>query len=305
MNLIRNASQGHFSLVRPLLLALFVAMLVACDNRSTTGEPLPDVLRIGILPDDSEQALRERHTPLFDYLSQELSLTYKFVIPESYADLLERFTRGEIDLAYFGGLTFVKAQQMTGAIPIVMRDIDTRFTSYLITNKKHAGENLNDFKSKTLSFGSKLSTSGHLMPRHFLTKKIGKPETFFGQILYSGSHDATVKNVKDDIAAIGAVNANILDTMYKNGKITRNDIRIISETPPYPNYVWAVPARINQSGRFKLRNAFLSLLPTNERHAAILQSAGANGFLPASNSEFSPLLEIVKESGLLQTSTDN
>ena len=304
MILKRNTNQRRFSLVLPLLLAFCIAMLIACDNQSTSGEPLPEVLRIGILPDDNEQSLRRRHTPLFDYLSQELSLTYEFVIPESYADLLAQFTEGKIDLAYFGGFTFVKAQQMSGAIPVVMRDIDTRFTSYLITNKKHAGKNVNDFKNMTLSFGSKLSTSGHLMPRYFLTKKIGEPETFFGHILYSGAHDATVKNVKDDIAAIGAVNANILDTMFQNGQITHNDIHIINETPPYPDYVWAVPPRINQSGRLKLRNAFLSLLPTDERHAEILRSAGANGFLPASNSEFTPLLKIAIESGLLQTSTD-
>jgi len=308
LSLIRHICRSLFtpnsSLSRTLLIPFLYAWLTACNQPTANEDQLPDTLKIGLLPDVSEQVLRERHAPLLDYLSQQLSLNYTFIIPDNYADLLTQFSTGKIDLAYFGGLTYVKARQTAGAIPIVMRDIDTRFTSYFITNKNHADDDLKDFKNTTLSFGSKLSTSGHLMPRYFLNKKIGPPENFFKHIIYSGAHDKTVNLIRDSKADIGAVNANILNTMFKNGSAKRSDIRILSETPPYPDYVWAVAPHISKAGRIKLRDTFLSLLPTSEANIKILNAAGTHGFLPASNSDFEPLLKIASESCLLEARTN-
>ena len=141
--------------------------------------PFNGTLRVGVLPDESENILLERYTPLLEFLTQETGHPCEIVIPDNYEELLKTFGEGQIDLAYFGGATFVKANTEYGAVPLVMRDVDARFTSDLVV----AGEDLNTLKElqgKRFSFGSRLSTSGHLMPRHFLQVRYGvTPENVF------------------------------------------------------------------------------------------------------------------------------
>ena len=63
--------------------------LSACSDRQP-GYTI-ETLRIGILPDQSEAALRERFTPLFGFLSQEAGHPCELVTPKDYEELLPTF----------------------------------------------------------------------------------------------------------------------------------------------------------------------------------------------------------------------
>lgn len=261
--------------------------------------PLPAKLRIGVLPDESPERLLQRYAPLLDHLSEQLQITSELVIPGSYAELLSLFTEGSVDIAYFGGFTYVKAHQQAGAVPLVMRIIDTRFTSYFIVSGDNPAQTLQDLNGKTLSFGSRLSTSGHLMPRFFLQQQQIVAESFFGDIEYTGAHDKTAYRVRDGHSDVGAANAATIRAMLKDGRLVEDDIRILWETPPYADYVWAVRPEFDDESRTRLRDAFLQLTPENHRHAAILGGVNARGFIPANNDFFNDLEQIADEADRL------
>jgi len=283
-----------------LPIIFFLVLILNGCSEQKEKDKIPEVLRIGILPDQSVETLLERYTPLLVHISSKTGVPYKLIIPESYEDLLELFDKGSIDLAYFGGLTYSQAHFTSGAIPLVMRDIDVHFTSYFISNNKSNSKNIEDFKDKSFSFGSRLSTSGHLMPRYFLQDKNIIAEKFFKKIQYSGSHDKTAFWVRDGIVDVGAVNSKIIDKLFKEKKLSQNNINIIWETPPYPDYVWAVQSNIGPKSRNRIRDAFLSLSYSKESHAEILQGLDSKGFLPASQDDFSLLKDIAFQIGLLK-----
>lgn len=289
--------------ISPSVLLLFFVMvfcLTACSKPAGKEKGLPDILTIGILPDESKAELLKRYTPLFKYLSQELGIPYKLIIPSDYSELMDLFKNGHIDLAYFGGLTFIQANNLYEAVPLVMRDIDVYFTSYFITQPDRSTTKLTESKGAIFSFGSKLSTSGHLMPRLFLQQKGIKPEEHFGKVLYSGSHDETAFAVRNKSVDIGAINAKILDKMMLDGRIKEGEIHILLETPPYPDYVWAIQAGIGRLAKEEIVSAFLSLSPANKSHARILSGVDAGGFLPASTGDFFQLQGIASQIGLFE-----
>ena len=283
-----------------LLTFIMVCCLSACSNPADNDKGLPEFLTIGILPDESKAELLKRYTPLFTYLSDALGIPYKLIIPSDYAELMHHFEHGDIDMAYFGGLTFIQANHLYDAVPLVMRDIDVYFTSYFITHPELSANKLSDFKDFTFSFGSKLSTSGHLMPRLFLQQKGIIPEEYFNKVLYSGSHDKTAFAVRNKSADLGAINSKILDKMVLDGRIKESETHILMETPPFPDYVWALQASIDQHSREKIINAFLSLSPANKYHAKILSGVDAGGFLPASTRDFLQLHDIARQIGLFK-----
>ena len=288
---------GVRQLGQVFLLLAFV-WLAACSEQPAPGY-LPKELRIGVLPDESEAVLTERFAGLGRYLSSQLNQPYQLVVPEDYADLVERFAQGEFDLAYFGGMTFLQAQQRSGAIPLVMRDIDAHFSSYFLVSADAPQQSWTETNGLRLGFGSPLSTSGHLMPRYFLGQKGINPDSHFSQVQFSGAHDKTAQWVVSGEVDIGAANSQIIDSMLEDGRLDSGRIRILWETPPFADYVWAVRADLDSGFRQQLLNSFLSLSPDNPKHKTILSSLGAGGFLPASAKDFESLQGIATSLGLL------
>ena len=254
-----------------------------------------EVLRIGVLPDQSPEALRKRFAPVLSYLAESLQLRCELIVPESYSDLLELFHDQKVDLVYLGGYSYVKAQQNDHAIPLVMRRVDTRFTSLFIVNANSPAQTLDNLENKSIAFGSSLSTSGHLMPRYFLQQKNITPETFFSEVRYSGAHDQTAYWVRDGVVDVGAVNATTIRSMLDKNLIKSNDFRVLWETPPYADYVWAIRPQFAEGFHSKIRDAFMQLSPDNADHAIVLQNLNAIGYIPADPDYFVALASIVQE----------
>lgn len=286
------AFRAKFALVLPVALC---AAGLACTPGGRDGEPLPQLLRIGVTPDESEGQLSARYTPLLDYLSATLGVSCKLVFPESYRDLVDLFTAGDVDLAHFGGVTFVTAWGEGDIIPIVMRENDLAFTSYFIVRADHPAQTLHDLKGESLAFVSELSTSGYYMPRFFMGKQGIVPETFFDSISFTGAHDTTAYRVRDGQAAVGVANSTIIDGMYADGRLLRDDVRVLWETPLYVDHVWALRPEYAGTAATALRDAFLALLASDEEHARILRALDAAYYLPASLDDFDALKASVEE----------
>jgi phosphonate transport system substrate-binding protein len=280
---------------RLFVAALVLVALYACEP---AGEVLT-VLRIGVLPDQSKDALERRYTPLFEHISATIGIKYELMVPRDYDHLLELFHEKKVDLAYFGGLTFLKARLADDAIPIATRDVDSRFVSYFLVRTDNAAMSLQDLDRRVLAFGPKLSTSGHLMPRHFMQQNGLIPERHFAEIIYTRGHDETAYLVHDGLADVGAVNALIAEAMFADGRLSRDAFRIISRTPPYPDYVWTMRPGIAMETRELVQDAFMSLSVYDTTHAAVLGKIGARSFLPISPKDYDVLAEIAMNLGLL------
>lgn len=273
------------------LLSGLILFLSGCGPEE--GAAVPGKLRVGVLPDEEEAALRDRYTPLLRYLNQVLDVEVELVVPRDYASMLSSFAAGEIDLGNFGGVTFVKANEAHGAEPLVLRDIDLQFTTFFLSRPDEPRQTIEAFQDQRFAFGSELSTSGHFMPRYFMQAEGLVPERFFSTVEYSGSHDATVYWVRDGKVDLGAVNSEVVDAMLADGRLVAGEVRVVLETPPYADYVWAVQASLDPDFVSRLRSAFLELSPSNDADAEILSRLGAGGFLPARNSDFERLREVI------------
>lgn len=277
---------------------LLFTLATGCDEKPVP-EPSIGYLRLGFLPDLSEEALAGRYAPLLAYLEAKTGIPCCFVMCESYESLLADFRAGDVDLALFGGVTYVAAEHYSDAVPLVMRLKDMKFTSYYIVRADDPGVSMTEFQGRTFSFGARLSTSGHFMPRHFLQEQGIKPEEHFGEVQYSGSHDATIFAVRDGHADIGAVNASIFDEMIRTQKISYDEIRILQQTPAYSNYVWAAQPDLPEALGHTIRESFLELSTADEEDSVILNGLDAMGYLPASSLDFQDLGQIMLATGML------
>src|SRR5450830_475357 len=93
------------------------------------------VLRVTAFPDESPTELARKAAPLIKYLETQLGVKVEYAPVTDYAAAVETLVNRKVDLAWFGGFTFVQANARSGGkiIPLVQREEDTRFRSVFIT----------------------------------------------------------------------------------------------------------------------------------------------------------------------------
>lgn len=292
-------ARPHFAPLPGLMTVAIFALASGCGSASAPPTPISE-LRIGVLPDESPDLLARNYKPLLEHLSTVTGLECRLVIPESYETLVDQFHAREIDLALFGGATFVEAERRSGAVPLVLREKDLNFTSFFIVRPENPAKSLADLQGSVFCFGSRMSTSGHFMPRQFLQEQGIDPDSFFGEVHYSAAHDETIYRVRDGLADAGAVNAAIFENMTFDGRISYDDIRVLEQTSPYADNVWAAQPSLSPTLRMRLRQGFLMLSGLDRQHRQVLRGLDAMGYLPASTLDFEKLSQIVSVTDVLE-----
>ena len=244
--------------------------------------------------------MEAKYEPLIDYLASATGLHFELSIPDDYSTLLEQFEAGHVDLAWFGGLTFIQAAQHGQAVALVFRDIDLEFTSCYLAQALDPRMRVNEFGGESFSFGPELSTSGHLMPRYFMTEEGLDPEKFFGSVRHSVGHDQTALWVSDGAVTLGVANCIIVRSLLESGDLDGNKVRVVETTAPYPDYVWATRTTMKNSTRQVLLDAFLGLDATVTEHRAVLRGQGANAYLPAGLSDFELVRIAAAQAGVVE-----
>ena len=258
------------------------------------------VFRITAIPDESPTELARKAAPLVKYLEAKLGMKVEFTPVTDYAAAVETLVNKKIDMAWFGGFTFVQASVRSGGkvVPLVQREEDEKFRSVFITAEPGI-QSLADLKGKDVSFGSQSSTSGHLMPRSFLLQAGLTPEKDFRRVAYSGAHDATIAAVASGKVQAGALNISVWDKFVADKKVDTAQVRAFYTTPTYYDYNWTVHADMPAALREKLIQAFLSLSRDNAEGKEILELQRATRFVPTKAENYKGIEAAAKSAGLL------
>ena len=259
------------------------------------------VFRITAIPDESPTELARKAEPLVKYLERKLEMKVEFTPVTDYAAAVETLANKQIDMAWFGGFTFVQAQQRSGGkvIPLVQREEDEKFRSVFITTEP-AIRSLADLKGKTLSFGSQSSTSGHLMPRSYLLAAGIDPDRDLRRVAYSGAHDATVAAVASGKVDAGALNISVWDKLVADKKVDPSKVRVFYTTPTYFDYNWTVHADMPAPLRDKLTRAMLDLSPATPEGKQVLELQRATRFIPTKAENYKGIEAAARSAGLLK-----
>jgi len=254
-------------------------------------------LRIGMIPDaGATQVSIDEKVPLRDYLSAKIGRPVELVIPTNYNATVEGLGNGSLDFAYLGGLTYVKAHQTYGVIPLVQRASDRQFHSLFITQTDSTIQKLTDLRGKKFAFGDVASTSGHLMPDYALRNAGIDPDKDL-TVRYTGNHPATAKAVESGAVDAGALDESVYKSLIDGGQIDKTKVRVFYTTPPFVDYVWVARKDIAKSDQDSLTNAFLSLHSLADDK--ILSILRGTSFVKADDAEYATLRSVAAQLKLL------
>ena len=219
-------------------------------------------LRVGLIPNQAPDRIRAQYQPFQQYLSQRLGVPVELFVATDYAGVVEALASDRLDVAYFGGVTYVQAEQRASLYPIVT-EVDretgtTKYYSAIIVPADSPVQTVAELRGRRFAFGDIGSTSGSLYPRIMLDRvgigNFSNPRQF----VYTGGHDATVLAVANKTVDAGGVERRIMNRLFESGGADPNSVRII-EQELVEGYPWCVRAALDPALVERITDAFLTI----------------------------------------------
>jgi len=279
-------------------LALAAAPAFAQDWKAKYPE-----LVFAIIPSENASGVTERYTPFVQYLAKELGTKVTLRIANDYAAIIEGQRTGNIHIASYGPSSFARAR-MTGA-KVDAFAIETNldgtkgYHSVFYVKKDSPYQKVEDLKGKNLGLVDPNSTSGNNVPRFALNGMKIEPESFFGKVVYTGSHENAIIALQQGTVDMAAnwwndEQESNLQRMARKNMAKAEDFRIIFKSEQIVNSPMAYLTDMPEELKAKIRDAVLNLA-TKDKAAFDKIYEGKQGPLVAvDNKAYDPIIELNK-----------
>ncbi len=260
-------------------------------------------LIFAIIPSENASGVVERYTPFVTYLAKELGTKVTLRIANDYAAIIEGQRAGNIHIGMYGPASFARAR-MTGA-KVDAFAIETNldgtkgYHSVFYVKKDSPYQKVEDLKGKNLGLVDPNSTSGNNVPRFVLDGMKIEPETFFGKVVYTGSHENAVIALGQGTVDIAAnwwndEQESNLQRMARKNMVKADDFRIIYKSEQIVNSPMAYLSDLPEPLKASIRDAVLNLA-TKDKVAFDKIYEGKQGPLVAvDNKAYDPIIELNK-----------
>jgi phosphonate transport system substrate-binding protein len=215
-----------------------------------------------MIPSEDAEAMVRDSGDLLAALEKELKAKVKPFVATDYGGVIEAMRAGHVDVAWFGGFSYILASTVAGAeafaVPVPSKTKISSYRSCIFVRADSPFKTIDDLRGKTLALVDPSSNSGNLFPRAVLAKNgVKDPETFFSRLIYSGSHNASLlalKNAKID--AIGSNPEISLQQMIDNGQIGADIVRSLDCSDPIPNSPFSIRGNMTADWKEQIKQAF-------------------------------------------------
>lgn len=252
MKKFESDTRGKLSwmrILRAVLLLLFSSLVpVPASAETLTFSPMLV---------EKPETVANQWRPVLDHLEKTLGADIRIVFQPDHAKIVEKFRRGEIDLAYLGPLPYLELKKtFPAAEPVAhIREADGRakYTCAIVAlaERRFAIAALRD---KTIALTQPLSTCGYLGTDGILRQAGSGLE--YNRYRYLGSHENVALAV-----ARGDYDAGGLKTVVGQ-RYEHLGVRVIAESEALPSFALIANARKLSPARIeRIRKALVSVAP--------------------------------------------
>lgn len=257
-------------------------------TQANPREGWPEVIRLGLIPSEGGADIVARFAPMAAHIEQELGVPVQTFSASEYIGVITAMQNKQVDVAYFGPKSYVEANRVANAVAVARELNDQGQEGYygIIVARKDSGmTTLADARGKAFGFVTPNSTSGFLVPSIGIIEATGqRPEEYFGEIRYTGSHGSAIRAVLAGDLPVAATNTLDLIAMEQSG-LDSSPLVELWRSELIPSSPIAVRGDLPQSFKDAIRDALVSLSDNPEA----LEAMARGGFVPGSDADFDPI----------------
>jgi phosphonate transport system substrate-binding protein len=249
---------------------------------------------------------RKQFEPLFETLAAEVGSSAEVVVTEDWIGLSEALRSGTLDVAWLGPWGYVLARHNAPelqAIATVKYKEQPVYYSVLMARADAPFDTLDEAIALSqgdtrlkLSLADVGSTSGWLVPQAEFKRRNIDPEAVF-DYTEGASHAAQAIAVLSDQVDIASDYDRNLDVLAAEGRINKDELKIIWQSEPLPNDPIVVRGDFPEDLKTRLQTALVSITPDQ---AKTLLPENYTGFVSSDGSNYAPIQASGEAVGKLQ-----
>lgn len=251
-----------------------------------------------------DQQVREL-TPLIQLLEEKLGRPVKILRPQSYHAVIEGILSQTVDLAILGPASYARARARDSRVEAFASFARKRgfitpqgsyYYSVLFTRKQKGVHSAQDLEGKRIALTDPESTSGSIIPRLIFSDDICRSlEDFFGTIIYTGSHDRSIKAVIQGHVDAAFVSSARIDEFVQTQELQADQVTILWRSQPIHHDPFVFSGGVGPSLRDRIRDILLSPQPGLAPMFEHMQMAG---IVQVSDEDYRPIHEILARQGV-------
>jgi phosphonate transport system substrate-binding protein len=284
------------------MLGLLAAVLcLGLGAHAAPAPPAPKTLVIGLIPELNIFRQKDRFHPLEEYLSKKIGVPVHFTVLSRYGNIIERFSTGNLDGAFFGSFTGALAIRKLGVVPLARplnEDHTSAYQGYLFVRKDSGITTAAAMKGKRMAFVDKATTAGYIFPLAWLRENgVPSPDGFFGEQFFTGSHDGSIGAVLDGKADVGAAKHSVYEQIRQEDPRVDRELVVIARSPWVPSNGLCVRKDLDPRLQKALKKALLGLDkdPDGKR---VLRQLNALSFIETTAKDYEPVFDLARKAGI-------
>jgi phosphonate transport system substrate-binding protein len=252
---------------------------------------------------------------LLDELAKQTGLTFKGVVPTSYAALTEAMGSGNAQIGWMATFAYILAHQkgFADAALITIRFGSDHYGSQFIANvssgftpaadipgtEAELAPTLAQFKGKTACFGDPESTSGYVVPMIFL-KNAGLTDADIPNPVFTGGHTQTVQALYNGgTCDYGATFVDARSNIAKDFPDVNTKVVVIYQTQPIiPNDNMSYAPDMPKELRDQITVAMLKLSATEAGKKALQDLYQISGLTAVDDTAYDQFRSYLTASGI-------
>ncbi len=240
----------------------FLALTVlACQRDESAPRGTPErPLRVMLIPayGGTEDGTLSDFRPLFHAITSAYDLHFDLRVGSSYSAVVEAMANAQVDIAWFGMVSYVQARERGGAelLAVPVDEGEAVYYSGLFHHVDSGMQSVTDLDGKRLALGDPSSSSGFNFPVALLLNEGVNPIHDLRGIVLAGNHAASLSALNNrEVDACAAPLLNY-DRAVNEGVLDPDQIVLLAKSDGIPNPPLAMHPGLPEDLKNTLREAF-------------------------------------------------
>ena len=304
----------YFSWALTVLLIVFV--LVDCqgtkrlpiisvkpsDYSVANSQPMENqnVLRVGISSVLSRRETLANFQSLEDYLQKKIGRPVQLIQRQKYQEINDLVRDQGVDVAFIcSGAYVIGIQENLQLLAVPEVNKKSTYQSYIIVNSTSKFQSFEELRGQVFGFTDPISFSGTIAPTYMVTLLNSRPSDFFERVVYTYSHDNSIKAVLDNVVSAAGVDSLVYQYAVAKDPSLVSKIRVIAQSTE----VGSPPVVVNKSIDAHLKAALLEALLQMDNDPVgkkALQALVYDRFVLPNSAAYEPIQSMMKANSALK-----
>ena len=231
------------------------------NHAADTVRGSPDhPLRVMLVPADggTEDGTRSDFEPVFNAITRKDGLHFEIRVGQSYSSVVEAMINGQVDIAFFGAVTYTLAKQAGAAELLAVAELNGESVYYsgIFVRAESQIEAVRDLRGKSVAFGDLNSTSSFNFPLAMLIESGLDPIRDLQSVYLTGTHANSLQALAAEKTDAACASFTSFEKAVQAGKLDPQQIRPLAKSDPIPYPPLAMHVSLPRKVKQQLRDSF-------------------------------------------------